>query len=66
MLEIVVTVCLLAHADTCHLERLPSAAPSLHSCLFQAQPRIAQWATRHPDWRVKSYHCGIAGFEKEA
>lgn len=66
MLEIVVTVCLLAHAQTCQVERLPSAATSLVRCVSQAQPQIARWIEHHPEWLVKTYRCGVAGAEREA
>ena len=48
-LEIVVTVCALSNPNLCEDQRIIlDASMSLERCAMQAQPTLAQWASRAP------------------
>jgi hypothetical protein len=55
MIEILVSVCLLADADRCRDVRLNVAA---QQCIKVAQFEIGKWAERNPNWSVKRWSCG--------
>ena len=59
MVELVVTVCLLAHPATCERFPLPFVPPmSLRECMRQAPPHLASWERDHPRWRIRRFVCG--------
>jgi hypothetical protein len=64
-LELVLTVCTLAEPVACDERRLmfSSDSGSLHGCMMQAQPFIAQWSGEHPSVRVSRWRCVTPGAE---
>lgn len=59
MVELVVTVCLLAAPATCERFPLPFVPPmSMRTCLFQAPMHVAAWERDHPEWRIQTFLCG--------
>ncbi len=61
MIELVLTVCLLASPDSCREERAESATPSLVSCMMQGQFYAVRWIEEHPAYRVSRWRCEPAG-----
>lgn len=65
MVDLIVTLCLLAHPGTCtdrHL--LFESSGSLDACMRQAQPYLATWMQEHPNMRIVRYHCAWPESEK--
>lgn len=59
MIELVMTVCLLAAPEDCRKERLPFNGP-LRACALAGQFEAATWEANHHGWRVKRWSCGPA------
>ena len=57
MIDLVLTVCLATAPANCREERLPFDGP-LVACTMAGQFQAAEWAGRHPKWRVKRWSCG--------
>ena len=60
MIEIILSVCLIAQADECkdvHLRYLGDSVTPMQ-CLMGGQPQIARWIEGHPKWTVKRWKCG--------
>jgi hypothetical protein len=58
--EIVVTVCALLAAATCEERSIgldPEARLTPATCMMQAMPIVAQWASEHPKLVVKRWRC---------
>jgi hypothetical protein len=58
MIELIITVCALAHPSNCeekHLQFL--SQESLRQCVMSAPPYIAQWVNEHPQWSVARWRC---------
>lgn len=65
-IQIVVMVCRIAQPDLCEEQHLQFAwQGSLEQCAWSAQPYIAQWIGKHPQWAVKRYHCELPGTERK-
>jgi len=62
MIVLVMSVCLLAEANTCKNVHLAYSAQSVTpmQCLMGGQTQIAQWTNGHPKWRVKRWKCAPA------
>lgn len=59
MVELIVTVCLLAQPATCERFPLPFVpAMSLRACMLQAPVHLARWGRDHPAWRIRTFVCG--------
>ena len=60
MIEILVSVCLLAAADKCRDVRLHVAAENVtaQQCIKLGQFEIAKWAEKNPTWAIKQWSCG--------
>ncbi len=58
MIELVMTVCLLAQPGDCRKERLPFDGP-LIACARAGQFEAATWAAQHPGWHVTRWRCGV-------
>lgn len=58
MIELVMTVCLLAAPGDCRKERLPFDG-SLITCATAGQIAAADWITMHPKWRLTRWACGL-------
>jgi hypothetical protein len=51
LVELIVTVCALSLPGQCEDQHLSFPANvSLHQCVMNAQPYIAQWINEHPKW----------------
>ena len=60
MIEIILTVCALAHPSQCeeqHLQYNWQGSP--RSCAMGAQPYLAQWINEHPKWSIVRWHCEV-------
>jgi hypothetical protein len=62
ILEVVLTVCLLATPKACHDERFKLIDPdfSLLQCqmgMVAILPEIAHYTERHPGWRINGWSC---------
>lgn len=62
MIVLVMSVCLLAEANTCKNVHLAYSSQSVTpmQCLMGGQAQIAQWSNGHPKWRVKRWKCAPA------
>jgi hypothetical protein len=58
MIELVLTVCVMAQPSTCRDQRLLfDSDRTLMQCMMSAPPTIAQWGAQHPDWFVRRWQC---------
>ncbi|MGO9545543.1 MAG: hypothetical protein ACLPPF_12220 [Rhodomicrobium sp.] len=58
MIELVMTVCIVAQPATCRDQRvLFDEDTTPMQCMMTAQPTIAQWGTEHPKWFVQRWKC---------
>ncbi|MFZ1949288.1 MAG: hypothetical protein WB037_25660 [Pseudolabrys sp.] len=65
LLELVITVCAIAHPTLCEDQRLQYASgESLRQCAIGAAPYIAQWVGEHPKWMAVRWHCEYPGEKK--
>jgi len=66
LIEIILTVCAIAHPDNCEEKYLQFAfAGSPEQCMMAAQPYIAQWIGEHPAWVTRKWSCGYPGAKKQ-
>ena len=58
MLELVLTVCLLAAPERCK-DEAPRLAPplDLRSCMAQGQVYAIRWLDEHPQWALRGWAC---------
>jgi methionine aminopeptidase len=67
LIELVVTVCVLALPSHCEDQHFPfSANMSLNQCVMNAQPSIAQWINEHPKWLAVRWRCDSGGSKEKA
>jgi hypothetical protein len=65
LIEIILTVCAIAHPDNCEEKYLQFAFDgSPEQCMMAAQPYIAQWIGQHPAWVTRKWSCGYPGAKK--
>lgn len=57
MIDLVLTVCLLAAPADCREERMPFDGP-IFACAMAGQFTAAEWISRHPKWRIERWACG--------
>ena len=51
LIELIVTFCALSASNQCEDQHFSFPADmSLHRCVINAQPYIAQWINEHPKW----------------
>jgi len=64
-IQLVMTVCALAHPEACEERRETFSADtvSIIGCMLRAQPYIAQWSGEHPTLRVMRWRCVTPGAE---
>jgi hypothetical protein len=66
LIELVVTVCAIAHADACREEHLQFAeAGSPNQCAMMAPPYIAKWVGEHPKWTAVRWRCEYPGRSRD-
>src|SRR2546430_16526820 len=65
MIEIILTVCAISNPANCEEKYLQFAWDgSLRQCVMAAQPYIAEWIGRHPEWGATKWRCDYPGHEK--
>jgi len=58
LIELIITVCSIAHPAQCDDKHLQFASQeSLRSCMWNAQPFMAQWIGEHPDLHIVKWRC---------
>jgi hypothetical protein len=58
LIEIILTVCAIANPNNCEERRLQFAWDgSVQQCMMAAQPYIAEWIGKHPEWRAAKWSC---------
>jgi hypothetical protein len=62
MIELVMTVCIIAQPAACRDQHmLLDADGSPMQCMISAAPTIAQWGTEHPQWFIRRWKCQYSG-----
>jgi hypothetical protein len=65
MIEIILTVCAIANPSYCEEKYLQFTFDgSINQCMMAAQPYIAEWIGKHPEWQVTKWSCDYPGHEK--
>lgn len=65
LIDLVLTVCLIADAKSCRTEHLHfERRGSLTQCMLRAPPEIAKWAEEHPAFRVVRWRCAYPDRER--
>lgn len=57
MIELIMTVCLLATPEDCRKERIAFEG-SLFACATAGQMAAAEWISTHPKWHLSRWSCG--------
>ena len=58
LIDLVLTVCLVADTGKCRIEHLHfERRGSLAQCMFLAPPEIAKWSAEHPALKVVRWKC---------
>ena len=57
MIELVLTVCMLASPTDCRKERMPFDG-GLMACASAGQIVAADWLKTHPKWALSRWSCG--------
>ncbi|WP_181704005.1 hypothetical protein [Chthonobacter albigriseus] len=57
MIELVLTVCLMASPNECRHQRMPFDGP-LMACAMNGQIAAVEWLQTHPKWRLNRWRCG--------
>jgi hypothetical protein len=66
LVDLILLACSLVNPGACHEQHLLlQSAGSLHSCMMQAQPYLAQWVGDHPGYRVARWRCAWPDQEDE-
>ena len=60
MMEIALTVCMLAHLDHCENRTQPFDG-SIFACTILGQQLAADWIAHNPKWTVRKYRCQPRG-----
>ncbi len=62
MIEIVLSVCMLADPARCkdvHLSYMAEGqGVTPHQCMMYGQSEIAKWAEGNPNWKLHKWSCG--------
>lgn len=61
MIELVITVCLLASPGSCRDERPDFTGDSILSCMTQGQVYAARWLAEHPAYSMSRWRCQPVG-----
>jgi hypothetical protein len=60
LVQLVMTVCLIANPGKCREERLSfERRGTLLTCMFLAQSEIVKWTREHPALEVKKWKCAF-------
>ena len=64
IVDLVLTICLLATPTACREERLHfESSGSLQKCMFLAPTQIVKWSEEHPAMRVARWKCAYPSKE---
>ncbi len=68
MIELVLSICLIAEPEKCKDVRLTFAEENVtpYACVMTGQIEIAKWMDSHPDWQVAKWGCARAGIYAKA
>lgn len=66
MVELVLTVCLLAAPESCRQERPLLEPLSPMACVMEGQIHASRWVVEHPAWRLARWRCVRPGLREEA
>ena len=63
VLELIITICSIVSGASCRdIHMIYSMEDvSLMQCMMGAQPEIAKWAERNPNWSIMRWRCAPAG-----
>jgi hypothetical protein len=67
MMELILTVCAVAHPDVCvdqHMLFDQDSTP--RQCMMSAPPYIARWGDQHRQWFIRRWKCQYPKGEKDA
>src|SRR5438105_2598498 len=65
MIEIILTVCAISNPANCEEKYLQfDWDGSPRQCMMAAQPYIAEWIGKHPEWVARKWSCDYPGNEK--
>jgi hypothetical protein len=66
MIELVLTVCALAHPESCREEHLLFDSDNTpRQCMMMAPPFIAKWGDQHREWIIQRWKCQYPKVEKD-
>lgn len=66
LIDLVLTVCLVASPGHCRDEHLYfQSGSSVMNCMFLAQPEIAKWSVEHPAYTVRRWTCVVPDGEQK-
>ncbi len=62
MIEIVLSVCLLANPSDCKEISLAQMGEKVtpYVCMFRGQVAASRWAEQHPNYKISKWKCGAA------
>ena len=64
LIDLVLTICLMASPSSCREERLHfENKGSLLNCMFLAPTQIVKWSEEHPNMRVVKWKCAYPSKE---
>jgi len=59
LVELILTVCLLAQPAVCKDQHIPFLREiNVRSCMWQGQLQAVHWLADHPQWRIRRWRCG--------
>jgi hypothetical protein len=62
LVALIMTVCSVTDPNSCKIQEFTfEAHGDLRSCMFEAQPFIAEWSGKHPDLKVAKWKCAWPG-----
>jgi hypothetical protein len=66
LIDLVLTVCLLADLNECRIEHLHFECRGLVAqCMFLAPPEIARWSSDHPALKIVRWKCKYPKCEQD-
>jgi hypothetical protein len=66
VVDLILTVCLVANPGACRDEHLYfESNGQLTNCMFLAPSEIAKWSQQHPKLKIKRWRCAYPGQEQD-
>jgi hypothetical protein len=61
MIELLISVCLIAEPARCKDIRLPfdNDSISVRDCTFNGQSEMARWSAENPEWQIARWACSV-------